>query len=111
MASTSGGAAASEAPVDDKKALMAKIKSFGIAGTLSYVVTELAFWAIALPGAWFGYHASTGTWLSFDTDRPQLVGIAAAFVTGVRFAVPLRMGVALALVPTMKQLLERKDRQ
>lgn len=91
---------------DKKSELMQKIKSYGVAGTLSYVVTELAFWAIALPGAYFGYHQATGEWLSFETDRAQLVGIAAGFVTGVRFAVPLRMGAALALVPTMKKLLE-----
>jgi hypothetical protein len=40
----------------DKTKLMDQIKSFGVAGTLSYVVTELAFWAIALPGAWIGEH-------------------------------------------------------
>jgi hypothetical protein len=56
--------------------------------------------------AYIGYHQSTGEWLSLETDRTQLVGIAAAFVTGVRFAVPLRMGAALALVPTMKRLLK-----
>lgn len=29
-------------------------------GTLSYVVTEIAFWAFALPAAYFGYHQATG---------------------------------------------------
>eukprot|EP00955_Chlamydomonas_euryale_P114513 366281-Chlamydomonas_euryale.AAC.12 len=47
---------------------------------------QLAFWAVALPGAYFGYHQTTGEWLSLDTDRAQLLGLAAAFVTGVRFA-------------------------
>jgi hypothetical protein len=89
--------------------MMSQIKSFGVAGTLSYVITELAFWAVALPGAYFGYHQTTGEWLSLETDRAQLVGLAAAFVTGVRFAVPLRMGAALALTPTVKQLIERKE--
>ena len=41
-------------PADDKSVMMQRIKSFGIAGTLSYVITEIAFWAIALPGAWIG---------------------------------------------------------
>lgn len=68
----------------------ASIKRFGVAGTLSYIITEVAFWALALPGAAFGYHASTGEWLSWDTDRAQLAALAATFVTGVRFgAVPL----------------------
>jgi hypothetical protein len=55
-----------------------------------------------------GYHLTTGEWLSLETDRAQLLGLAAAFVTGVRFMVPIRMGVALALVPFIKQLLENR---
>uniref|UniRef100_A0A7S0QUT8 Uncharacterized protein n=1 Tax=Pyramimonas obovata TaxID=1411642 RepID=A0A7S0QUT8_9CHLO len=89
----------------DKVEMMANIKSFGVAGTLSYVITELVFWALALPGAIFGYHYTTGEWLSLQTDRAQIAGIAAAFVTGVRFLVPVRMGVALALIPTCDRLL------
>lgn len=99
------------ASTNGKSELMAKIKSYGAAGTLSYVITELAFWAIALPGAFIGWHQSTGEWLSLDTDRAQLIGIAAAFVTGVRFAVPLRMGAALALIPTVKKVLDGGNQQ
>jgi ribose 5-phosphate isomerase A len=84
----------------------ASIKRFGAAGTLSYILTEVAFWALALPGAAFGYHASTGEWLSWDTDRAQLAALAATFVTSVRFAVPLRMGVALACVPAVQRALD-----
>ena len=54
-----------------------------------------------------GYHETTGEWLSLETDMSQLIGLAAAFVTGVRFMVPLRMGTALALVPTMQRILQR----
>lgn len=75
------------------------------------IATQIAFWAIALPGAYFGYHQTTGEWLSLQTDRAQLIGLAAAFVTGVRFAVPLRMGAALALVPTMKRLLSKGEEE
>jgi ribose 5-phosphate isomerase A len=82
------------------------LKRFGVAGTLSYVATEVVFWAVALPGAAFAYHASTGEWLSWETDRAQLAALAATFVTGVRFAVPLRMGVALACVPLVQKLLD-----
>ena len=39
---------------DMKADLMQRIKSYGLAGTLSYIVTELLFWAIAIPGAWIG---------------------------------------------------------
>ena len=95
-----------DAPSADKRLTFAAIKRFGVAGTLSYVLTELAFWALALPGAAFGYHASTGEWLSWDTDRAQLAALAATFVTGVRFAVPLRMGVAFACVPAVQRALD-----
>jgi hypothetical protein len=40
----------------DKAAVMANLKSFGVAGTVSYVVTELVFWALALPGGHCPYH-------------------------------------------------------
>ena len=52
--SSDQGPATPPAPADDKSVMMQRIKSFGIAGTLSYVITEIAFWAIALPGAWIG---------------------------------------------------------
>lgn len=53
----------------------------------------------------YGYHSTTGEWLSLQTDRAQIVGIAAAFVTGVRFLVPVRMGVALACTPSVDKYL------
>ena len=56
-----------------------------------------------------GYHQSTGQWLSLETDAAQLVGIALAFITGVRFMVPVRMGAALALVPTIQRWMESKQ--
>ena len=41
----------------------------------------------------------------------QLVGMAAAFVSGVRLAVPLRMATAMALVPTMQRILDNREQQ
>jgi hypothetical protein len=69
---------------------------------------ELVFWAVALPAAAYSYHSTTGEWLSWSTDKAQLVGIAAGFVTVVRFAVPLRMGAALALTPTVDRLVVKR---
>eukprot|EP00873_Tetraselmis_striata_P007467 jgi/Tetstr1/427731/TSEL_017855.t1 len=92
----------------DKAELMGKIKSYGIAGTLSYIITELMFWAVAIPAAAYSYHSTTGEWLSWSTDKAQLVGIAAGFVTVVRFAVPLRMAAALALTPTVDSLIVKR---
>jgi len=97
----SGGDSKGEKQKWDKAELMGKIKSYGLAGTLSYIVTEIAFWAAAIPAAAFSYHSSTGEWLSWSTEKTQLLGIAAGFISVVRFAVPLRMAAALALTPAM----------
>ena len=91
---------------DSSKLTYAKIKSFGVAGVLSYVLTEVAFWALAIPAAIFSYHETTGAWLSIETDRVQLIGIAAGFITAVRFFVPLRMGAAFALIPLVQKALD-----
>mmetsp|Transcript_9672 Transcript_9672/g.27658 ORF Transcript_9672/g.27658 Transcript_9672/m.27658 type:complete len:187 (-) Transcript_9672:263-823(-) len=95
----------------DKATLMAQIKSYGISGTISYIITELMFWAIALPAAAYSYHSSTGEWLSWSTDKAQLVGIAAGFVTVVRFAVPLRMAAALALTPLVERTIVKRSQE
>eukprot|EP00899_Mesostigma_viride_P012265 jgi/Mesvir1/21039/Mv08087-RA.1 len=97
-----------EEKMDDKKRLWAQIKRTGVAGTLSYVITEVFFWALALPGAYFGYHQATGNWLSLSEDKAQLVGLAAGFVTGVRLLVPIRMGAAVALIPTVDKYIVQK---
>jgi len=55
--------------------------------------------------AYFGYHSTTGVWLSTQTDGAQIAGLAATFVTGVRFLVPVRMGAALALTPLCDKYL------
>jgi len=52
-------------------------------------------------------HQSTGQWLSLETDAAQLMGIALAFITGVRFMVPVCMGAALA--PTIQRWMESKQ--
>ena len=54
---------------------------------------------------------SAGEWLSLEADMTQLVGMAAAFVSGVRLAVPLRMATAMALVPTMQRILDNREQQ
>lgn len=108
--SSSSSSSVHEPPMSldsNSKITYERIKSFGVAGVLSYVLTELAFWALAIPTAIFSYHESTGTWLSIETDRVQLVGIALGFVTAVRFFVPLRMGAAFALIPFVQKVISR----
>mmetsp|Transcript_674 Transcript_674/g.2635 ORF Transcript_674/g.2635 Transcript_674/m.2635 type:complete len:263 (-) Transcript_674:122-910(-) len=87
---------------------MANVKSFGLAGTLSYVLVELGFWAIAFPLALSWYKVADGTWLDLSdpADKARLLGAGAVFINGVRLLVPLRLGAAIALAPTVEKALK-----
>jgi len=81
--------------------LMQKIKDAGVAGIVSYMFWELAFWGLSVPVCIAGYHEVTGHWpdLHSQEDLAQLGAEAFAFVNLARFAVPLRIGLALSTVP------------
>merc|ERR1719161_1554362 len=84
------------------KLSMADVKSFGVAGTLSYVITELAFWAVAFPLAYSWYRVAEGSWLDLSNaaDKAKLLGAGTVFINGVRLA------AALALAPTVEKALK-----
>ena len=86
---------------------MEKVKSFGKAGTLAYVLVELAFWALALPAAIWWYRVAEGTWLDLSDpgDKARLLGAGAVFINGVRLMVPFRLAAALALAPTVEKAM------
>ena len=83
-----------------------KVKKAGVAGTVSYIVTELGFWAISIPIIVSSYHASTGEWLSFSDaeERSQIFKLTAGFAGAARLAVPLRLTLALALTPKVSEI-------
>ena len=87
------------------KLSMADVKSFGLAGTVSYVITELAFWAVAFPLAFGWYSWAQGSWLDLSNaaDKAKLLGAGTVFINGVRLLVPLRLAAALALAPTVQK--------
>ena len=89
------------------KLSMADVKSFGVAGTVSYVIIELAFWALALPIAIGWYKVAEGTWLDLSNtaDKAKLLGAGAVFINVVRLFVPLRLAAALALAPYVSRVL------
>jgi hypothetical protein len=60
--------------------------------------TQLAFWAVSVPVCIFGYREVTGHWPDFNNaeDMQKLGAEAFAFVNFARFAVPLRIGLALS---------------
>lgn len=45
--------------------------SAGLAGVLSYVSSEVLFWAISLPLGVLAWHAQTGEWLDLSTGEGQ----------------------------------------
>lgn len=87
--------------VSEEKQLLQKVKDAGIAGVISYASWEIGFWAISIPVVLFGYYEFTGHWpnLSDKEDIAKLSAEAFAFVNFARFAVPLRIGLALSTTP------------
>lgn len=80
---------------------MEDVKTFGVAGTIAYVLTELAFWAVAFPVAATVFYRAAGHWpdLAANADRAAVVGFIFAGANAARLAVPLRLGAALWLAP------------
>jgi hypothetical protein len=78
--------------------LMRQVKDAGVAGVISYALWELAFWFVSVPVVLFGYYEVTGHMpdLSNSDDMAKLGAEAFAFVNFARFAVPLRIGLALS---------------
>lgn len=86
---------------NETQRLMKKVKESGVAGVISYAAWELAFWTVSVPVCVFGYREITGHWPDFkDKDDLSKLGAEAfAFVNFARFAVPLRIGLALSTTP------------
>ena len=64
-----------------------------------------AFWGVSIPVALYGFQAATGYWPDFSNqeDMAKLGAEAFAFVNVARFAVPLRIGLALGTTPWVKE--------
>ena len=80
---------------------MDDIKKFGVAGTLAYILTELAFWIVAFPVASTTFYNTAGHWPDFadGSDRTAVLAFIFAGANVARLAVPLRFGAAFALAP------------
>jgi len=94
-----------EEELSETKKLLKQVKEAGTAGVVSYALWELAFWTISVPVCVFGYREVTGHWPDFsDQEDLQKLGAEAfAFVNFARFAVPLRIGLALSTVPWIQE--------
>jgi len=89
----------------EKDNFMNQIKESGVAGVISYASWELAFWTVSVPVCVFGYKEVTGHWpdLKSKDDLSKLGAEAFAFVNFARFAVPLRIGLALGTTPWIQE--------
>lgn len=89
------------------------VKKYGVAGTVAYVLTELAFWIVAFPAAAFALYQSTGHWpdvINEGGDRAAVAGFIFAGANIARAFVPLRLGAALALAPWVDENLINKGK-
>lgn len=99
-----------EEELSEGKKLMQKVKDAGTAGIISYIFWEWAFWGVSVPVALFGFKEVTGAWPDFSSqeDLSKLGAEAFAFVNVARFAVPLRIGLALSTTPWVQSNLVDK---
>ena len=91
--------------LSETQKLMQQVKDAGTAGVISYAFWELAFWAVSVPVCIVGYQQLTGHWpdLTNADDQAKLGAEAFAFVNFARFAVPLRIGLALSTTPWIQE--------
>jgi hypothetical protein len=90
-----------EEDLSESQKLLKQVKESGTAGIISYALWELGFWALSIPVCIFGYYEVVGHLPDFSNaeDLSKLGGEAFAFVNFARFAVPLRIGLALSTTP------------
>ncbi|KAL3927436.1 MAG: hypothetical protein SGARI_005321 [Bacillariaceae sp.] len=93
---------------EDAKAKMANmmtpIKEAGPAGALSLFLWEGAFWVISIPVCSIFYYQTTGSWPDWSQkeDVAKVTAEAVAFANIARFALPVRIGLAVATTPWVK---------
>ena len=90
---------------DETKKGFAAIKSAGKAGAISLFLWEAAFWILAVPVCAVGYKQTTGHFPDF-TDKSDLSVLGAevfAFANAARFALPLRIGLAIGTIPFVQE--------
>merc|ERR1712195_449786 len=72
---------------------------------------EWAFWGVSIPVCIFGYYEVTGHWPDYSNqdDLAKLGAEAFAFVNVARFAIPLRIGLALSTTPWVRDNVVRRS--
>lgn len=86
------------------------LKAIGVAGVIAYILTELAFWAVAFPVATASFYNLNGHWPDFGVgdDRTAVLAFIFAGANVARLVVPLRLAAALAITPwTDENIVQR----
>lgn len=101
---------AEEEELSESQKLLKQVKEAGTAGIVSYALWELGFWAISVPVCSFAFYEATGHFPNFSDkeDMAKLGAEAFAFVNFARFAVPLRIGLALSTTPWIDENIVKK---
>lgn len=88
-------------------AVMRPIREAGVAGAVSLFLWEAAFWMLSVPLCAVGYHQTTGSWPDWsDAEDVAKVGAEAfAFANIARFALPVRVGLAVSTTPWVRDNL------
>ncbi|CAJ1411310.1 unnamed protein product [Effrenium voratum] len=116
---------AEESPKEEKKPFnvwepdtygnisMDDVKKYGAAGTLSYVITELLFWAIAFPTECIVYLNTAGHWPDFSKpeESAAVFGLVFAASNIARLLLPLRFGAALAMAPWVDENIMQRFKE
>jgi len=89
---------------------MDKIKELGIAGTVSFVLWELAFWGIGGGGAAAVFIATTGYLPDFGnpTELAEVGGEAFVFINAARLLVPVRIALVISTAPWVDENVVQK---
>jgi hypothetical protein len=85
--------------------MMKPIREAGPAGALSLFLWEGAFWLISIPVCSIFYYQTTGSWPDWSQkdDVAKVTAEAFAFANIARFALPVRVGLAVATTPWVKE--------
>jgi len=85
----------------DKVQSYSDLKAIGVAGVIAYILTELAFWAVAFPVASASFFNLNGHWPDYGdgADRTAVLAFIFAGANVARLVVPLRLAAALAITP------------
>ena len=87
--------------LEDKSDIIVKIKNSGATGVVSYAMTEGIFWLLSIPAAISLASFNNGGLPDISTQEGlSVISIySLALITFSRFIIPLRIALALALIP------------